>query len=85
MVRQNKTHLRPTEALPSCNQQPLTQQAAPTGIQQEVPTSDSLPPTPVEAVPTADPSVGATPLPVESPMQKSRYGRPIRPAQRLDL
>ena len=88
LVRRNRTHLRPAEAARSCNRQPLTQQAVPTVGQQDMPTSDSPvvpPPTPDEAVPTTDRSVGATPSPVESPVQKSRYGRPIRPPQRLDL
>ena len=82
LVRRNRTHLRPAEASLSCNQQPLTQQAVPAVIQQEVPTSDSHVvsiPTPVEAVPTTDCLVGSTPSPVECRMQKmSCYGRPIR-------
>ena len=88
LVGRNRTHLRPAEASLSCNQQPLTAQAVPDVVQQEVPTSDSPVvsfPTPVEAVPTTDHSVGSTPSAVESPMQKSRYCRPIRPPQRLDL
>ena len=88
LVRRNRTHLRHAEASLSCNQQPLAPQAVPAVVQQEVPTSDSpvvSVPTPVEAVPTTDHSVGSTPSAVESPMQKSRYGRPMRPPQRLDL
>ena len=71
----------------ACNRQPLTQQAVSPVIQQRMPTSNSpvVPhPTPAETVSTTDFSVGATPSPVESPMQMSRYGRPIRPPWRLE-
>ena len=95
LVRRNRTHRRPSDAPLSCNQQPLTQavravvqREVPAVVQQEVSSSDSpvvIPPTLVEAVPTTDRSVGSTPSPVESLMQKSCYGQLIRPLQRLDL
>lgn len=72
----------------ACNRQPFTQQAVSPVLQQLMPTSDSPvfpPPTPAETVSVTNFSVGATQSPVESPMQKSRYGWPIRPLQKLDL
>ena len=80
--------MRPVETALACNRQPVTKRAMSPVVQQDVPTSDSHvvpPPTPAKTVPTADRSVGATPSSVESPMQKSRYGRPIRPPQRPDF
>ena len=82
LVRRNRTNVRPAEAALSCNQQPLAKAGrARLVVQQDVLTSDSpvvLPPTPAETLPTTvDRSVAATPSLVESPMQKSRYGRPI--------
>ena len=76
LVRQNRTDLRPAEAVLSCNRQPLTQQAVPPVVQQDVATSYS-------SVVFLTTPAGTTPSPVESPKQKSSYSRPIRPQQRL--
>ena len=66
LVRRSITHPRPAGASLSRNRQPLAQQAVPTGVQNEVLTSERPHPTPVKAGLITDRSVGATPSPVDS-------------------
>ena len=76
LVRRNRTHLRPAERSTPCKQQTLEPQSTDSG-------DGSVPGEP--SAPTETEPIVEMEAPVESPVQTSRYGRPIRPPKRLDL